>query len=121
MRRLAREDCQLLTVGRDEVDLRRQEPVERWLATNRPDTVFVSAATVGGILANDTRPAEFLYDNLMIAANLIEASHRAGVKKLLFLGCYCIRDSHPSRSWRRHCSPGRWSRRTSGMMWYLPS
>jgi GDP-L-fucose synthase len=90
MRRLAREDCQLLTVGRDEVDLRRQEPVERWFATNRPDTVFVSAATVGGILANDTRPAEFLYDNLMIAANLIEASHRAGVKKLLFLGSSCI-------------------------------
>jgi GDP-L-fucose synthase len=90
MRRLAREDCQLLTAGRDEVDLRRQEAVERWFATNRPDTVFVSAATVGGILANDTRPAEFLYDNLMIAANVIEASHRTGVKKLLFLGSSCI-------------------------------
>jgi GDP-L-fucose synthase len=90
MRRLTREDCQLLTVGRDEVDLRRQEAVERWFAANRPDTVFVSAATVGGILANDTRPAEFLYDNLMMAANVIEASHRAGVKKLLFLGSSCI-------------------------------
>jgi len=90
MRRLVHEKCQRLTIGRDEVDLRRQEPVERRFATNCPDTVFVSAATVGGILANDTRPAEFLYDQFMIAANVIEASHRAGVKKLLFLGSSCI-------------------------------
>jgi GDP-L-fucose synthase len=56
----------------------------------RPEAVFVAAATVGGILANDSRPAEFLYDNLMIAANIIEAARRTGVSKLLFLGSSCI-------------------------------
>jgi GDP-L-fucose synthase len=89
-RRLTRERCQLLSVGRGEVDLRRQADVEGWLATNTPDVVFVAAATVGGILANDTRPAEFLYDNLMIAGNIIEAAWRGGVKKLLYLGSSCI-------------------------------
>jgi GDP-L-fucose synthase len=89
-RRLARSGCEVLTAGRGEVDLRRQEATEAWLAARRPDAVFVAAATVGGILANDTRPGEFLYDNLMIAGNVIEASRRAGVKKLLFLGSSCI-------------------------------
>jgi len=89
-RRLAGIGCEVLTAGRGEVDLRRQEATETWLRAQRPDAVFVAAATVGGILANDTRPAEFLYDNLMIAANLIEASRRAGVTKLLFLGSSCI-------------------------------
>jgi GDP-L-fucose synthase len=76
--------------GRSEVDLRRQDETEAWFARQRPEAVFVAAATVGGILANDTRPAEFLYDNLMIAANAIEAARRSGVKKLLFLGSSCI-------------------------------
>ena len=89
-RRLAGIGCEVLTAGRGEVDLRRQEATDTWLRAQRPDAVFVAAATVGGILANDTRPAEFLYDNLMIAANLIEASRRVGVKKLLFLGSSCI-------------------------------
>ena len=89
-RRLARSGCDVLTAGRGEVDLRRQEATEAWLRTQQPDAVFIAAATVGGILANDTRPGEFLYDNLMIAGNLIEASRRAGVKKLLFLGSSCI-------------------------------
>jgi GDP-L-fucose synthase len=89
-RRLAALGCAVLTAGRGEVDLRRQEATEAWLAAKRPDAVFVAAATVGGILANDTRPAEFIYDNLMIAGNLVEASRRAGVKKLLFLGSSCI-------------------------------
>ena len=89
-RRLARSGCDVLTAGRGEVDLRRQEATEAWLGARRPDAVFIAAATVGGILANDTRPGEFLYDNLMIAGNLIEASRRAGVKKLLFLGSSCI-------------------------------
>ncbi len=89
-RRLAGTGCEVLTAGRDEVDLRRQEATEAWLRAQRPDAVFVAAARVGGILANDTRPAEFLYDNLMIAGNLVEASRRAGVKKLLFLGSSCI-------------------------------
>jgi GDP-L-fucose synthase len=89
-RRLARSGCAVLTAGRGEVDLRRQEPTEAWLGAQQPDAVFLAAATVGGILANDTRPGEFLYDNLMIAGNVIEASRRAGVKKLLFLGSSCI-------------------------------
>jgi GDP-L-fucose synthase len=89
-RRLTRERCQMLSVGRGEVDLRRQADLERWFAANTPAVVFVAAATVGGILANDTRPAEFLYDNLMIAGNVIEAAWRGGVKKLLYLGSSCI-------------------------------
>jgi GDP-L-fucose synthase len=90
VRRLAREDCEVLTAGREEVDLRRQAPTEDWLSARRPDAVIVAAATVGGILANSTRPAEFLYDNLAIAANVLEASRRAQVAKLLFLGSSCI-------------------------------
>jgi GDP-L-fucose synthase len=90
VRRLASEGCEILTVRRHQVDLRRQAETEVWLAQARPDAVFVAAATVGGILANDTRPGEFLYDNVMIAANVIEGSRRVGVKKLLFLGSSCI-------------------------------
>ncbi|MCC6609987.1 MAG: GDP-L-fucose synthase [Burkholderiales bacterium] len=89
-RRLQREDCQLLTASRAEADLRRQAEVEVWMERARPHAVFVCAATVGGILANSTRPAEFLYDNLAIEANIIESAHRAGVEKLLFLGSSCI-------------------------------
>src|SRR5690348_4762192 len=89
-RRLAEMGCDVLTAGRGEVDLRRQEATEGWLRARQPDAVFVAAATVGGILANDARPGEFLYDNLMIAGNLVEASRRVGVKKLLFLGSSCI-------------------------------
>ena len=90
LRRLAGESCEILTVGRETVDLRRQGEVEDWMAASKPQAVFVPAATVGGILANDTRPAEFLYDNLMIEANLINAAWRVGVEKLLFLGSSCI-------------------------------
>ncbi len=90
VRRLQKIDCEILTVAHKEVDLRRQAETEAWLAAAKPDTVFVAAATVGGILANDTRPAEFLYDNMMIEGNLIEGSRRIGVKKLLFLGSSCI-------------------------------
>ena len=89
-RRLARESCEVLTIGRDAVDLRRQKEVEDWLANARPDAVFLAAATVGGILANDSRPADFIYDNLAIETNVIHAAWRAGVKKLLFLGSSCI-------------------------------
>ncbi|MFO0995613.1 MAG: GDP-L-fucose synthase [Alphaproteobacteria bacterium] len=89
-RRLAREKCEVVTVGRDSVDLRRQAEVEDWFAKAKPDAVFLAAATVGGILANDSRPADFLYDNLAIETNVIHAAWRAGVKKLLFLGSSCI-------------------------------
>ena len=90
LRRLERENCEILTVGHREVDLRRQAETEQWLAAARPNAVFVAAATVGGILANSSRPAEFLYDNIAIASNVIEGARRVGVKKLLFLGSSCI-------------------------------
>jgi GDP-L-fucose synthase len=90
VRRLAREDCEILTVSHAELDLRRQDAVERWLESAKPDTVFLAAATVGGIHANSTRPAEFLYDNLAIETNIIEAARRIGVAKLMFLGSACI-------------------------------
>ena len=90
LRRLASEDCEVLTVRRDEVDLRRQADVESWMAEAKPDVVFMAAATVGGIVANDSRPAEFIYDNLAIETNVIHAAWRTGVQKLLFLGSSCI-------------------------------
>ena len=90
VRRLAAEQCEVLTAGREDLDLSRQSEVEDWLADNKPDAVFLAAATVGGILANLTRPAEFLYENLVIETNVIHGAYRAGVKKLLFLGSSCI-------------------------------
>ncbi|MBR0660517.1 GDP-L-fucose synthase [Roseomonas oryzicola] len=89
-RRLAAEGAEVLTSDRASVDLRRQAEVEDFMAEAKPDAVIVAAAKVGGILANDTYPAEFLYDNLMIESHLIEASHRVGVNRLLFLGSSCI-------------------------------
>jgi GDP-L-fucose synthase len=90
IRRLEREDCSILTVGRDVVDLREQAAVDRWFDQHRPDAVLLAAARVGGIHENDTHPGDFLYDNLAIATNVIEASRRTGVAKLLFLGSSCI-------------------------------
>ena len=89
-RRLASERCVILTVDRSEVDLRNQAAVATWMDRARPDAVFLAAARVGGIQANNAYPAEFLFDNLMIEANIIESSFRAGVEKLLFLGSSCI-------------------------------
>jgi GDP-L-fucose synthase len=89
-RRLAGEDCTLLTADRAALDLREPDAVRAWFAKEKPDLVFLAAAKVGGIFANQSQPADFLYDNVMIAANLIEAAHRAGVEKLLFLGSSCI-------------------------------
>ena len=90
VRRLARENCTVLTATRGEADLREQTQVRAWLGEQRPDVVVVAAAHVGGILANDSYPADFLYDNLMIEANLIDAAWRSGAQKLLFLGSSCI-------------------------------
>ncbi len=90
VRRLSIEGCEILTASRAEVDLRRQDQVESWMARNRPDAVFVAAAKVGGILANDTYPADFLYDNLILEANIIHAARYVGVEKLMFLGSSCI-------------------------------
>lgn len=90
VRRLQREECFIFTAGRDKFDLRRQENVERWVKVYQPDVIVMAAAKVGGIAANAQYPAEFLYDNLMIEANIIHAAHHARVKKLLFLGSSCI-------------------------------
>lgn len=90
VRRLEAEHCEVLTARREEVDLRRQVDVERWMAKAKPDVVFLAAAKVGGILSNDSFPAEFLYDNLMIEANIIDSAAQVGVEKLLFLGSSCI-------------------------------
>jgi len=87
---LAAENCTVLTAERQDADLLRQSEVEAWMSHNKPDAVVVCAARVGGILANDTYPADFIYDNLMIEANLIKASFDCGIEKLLFLGSSCI-------------------------------
>lgn len=89
-RRLAGEKCEVLTAEFPDVDLRRQADVDTWMASNKPQFAFVAAATVGGIHANNSRPAEFIYDNLVIEANVIQAAHKNGVEKLLFLGSSCI-------------------------------
>ncbi len=90
VRRLAGEGCTVLTADRAEADLVDQRAVDRWFARNRPEVVVLAAARVGGILANSSFPAPFLYDNLMIAANIIEAARCHGTAKLLFLGSSCI-------------------------------
>jgi GDP-L-fucose synthase len=90
MRRLAGEGCVLLTASKSEFDLRRQADVESFFKDTRPDAVFLAAARVGGIVANDSRPASFIYDNLVIAANVIEAARAFGVEKLVNLGSTCV-------------------------------
>jgi len=89
VRQLAARECEVLTADRS-TDLRDQAAVRAWFAENRPEAVVVAAAKVGGILANDSFPAEFLYDNLMIEANIIETAYRNQAEKLLFLGSSCI-------------------------------
>jgi len=90
VRRLAQEDCRLLPLGRETLDLRDQAAVFAWFGEYRPNVVFLAAATVGGIYANDRQPADFLYDNLAIAANVIEAARRSEVQKLVFFGTSCM-------------------------------
>jgi GDP-L-fucose synthase len=90
VRRLAQEDVELLTVPRHEVDLRDQAAVVSWFAKARPQAVFLAAAKVGGIGANSALRGEFIFDNLMIATNIIHAAHVNGAQKLMFLGSSCI-------------------------------
>lgn len=90
VRRLQSAQCNVLTADRTAIDLSRQAGVEDWFSEYRPEAVFLAAAKVGGILANATYPADFLYENLMIEANIIHAAHKTGVDKLLFLGSSCI-------------------------------
>ena len=89
-RRLEADGAEILTAARSELDLKDQSAVRSFLARERPDTVIVAAAKVGGILANNTMPAEFIFENLMIECNLIDSAFRAGVERLLFLGSSCI-------------------------------
>lgn len=90
VRRLEREDVKLVTVDRREVDLCNQAAVFDWFAKVRPQVIFLAAAKVGGIVANDTLRAEFIYDNIVIAANVIHAAHVNRAEKLMFLGSSCI-------------------------------
>jgi GDP-L-fucose synthase len=90
LRRLAQEDCIPLTVERADVDLTRQDQVEAWMSKSQPQAIFLAAAKVGGIVANEAAPAQFLYENLAIATNVIHAAAAIGVEKLLFLGSSCI-------------------------------
>ena len=90
VRRLAGEECTLLTVPRTVLDLRDQSATMAWFEQNRPQAVFIAAATVGGIQANSTRPVDFLHNNLSIATSIIDAAHRTGVEKLMYFGSSCI-------------------------------
>jgi GDP-L-fucose synthase len=90
IRRLLQEHCQIQTVDKSEVDLRNQTAVNGWMKTNKPQVIFLAAAKVGGILANSTYAADFLYDNLMIETNIIHGAWLNGAEKLVFLGSTCI-------------------------------
>jgi GDP-L-fucose synthase len=103
VRRLAQENVELLTVGRSELDLRDQAAVFKWFAEKRPQAVFLAAAKVGGIVANNTLRAEFLYDNLAIAANVIHAAHVNRAEKLMFLGSSCIYPKLAAQPLREDC------------------
>jgi GDP-L-fucose synthase len=94
VRRLDREGCEILTAPRDDVDLQNSEQVRDFYKRARPDVVFLAAAKVGGILANESYPADFLYDNLMIEANVIKGAATFGVERLVFLGSSCIYPKH---------------------------
>ena len=97
LRRLLLEDCEVITVPKNKLDLREGESVFRWMKKNKPETVIVAAGKVGGIHANSHYPADFLYDNLMIEANIIHSAWRSGVNKLLFLGSSCIYPKNTSQ------------------------
>lgn len=90
VRRLAAEDCEVITAPRTELDLTQQGQVEAFIADTRPDAIVMAAAKVGGILANDSFPVDFLIENLAIETNLVRAAHAAGVGRFLFLGSSCI-------------------------------
>ena len=90
VRRLASEDCEVITAGRDVVDLTEQASVRDWMAATRPDAIVMAAAKVGGILANDTLPVDFLVQNIQIETNVCTAAHACNVERLLFLGSSCI-------------------------------
>lgn len=88
--RLQREQCDVLTIGRHDLDLRDGQAVSKWIESSKPQAIFLAAAKVGGIIANNTLRADFIYDNLAIATSIIHAAHQHEVEKLLFLGSTCI-------------------------------
>ncbi len=90
VRKLKAESCDIITASRHDVDLTRQDHVTKFLQDTRPDAVIMAAAKVGGILANQTYPVDFLYNNLIMQSNVTQAAHAAGVQRLLFLGSSCI-------------------------------
>lgn len=90
VKRLEGENCKILAVSRSDLNLIDQTAVREWFAKHKPDAIFLAAAKVGGIFANESQPADFLYDNMMIEANIINAAHDFNVEKLLFLGSSCI-------------------------------
>ena len=90
IRNLSKEECLIIAPQRDELDLLDQLSVNQFLKINKPDIVIIAAATVGGILANSTRPAEFIYENITIANNIIHGAHINEINRLLFLGSACI-------------------------------
>jgi len=104
VRRLAMEtEIELLLSTRSELDLTSQDQVEHFFSKERPTHVFLSAAKVGGILANDTHPAEFIHENLLIQSNVIDAAWRCGTRKLLFLGSSCIYPKHAPQPIQEDC------------------
>jgi GDP-L-fucose synthase len=103
VRRLERENVELVTAKRTELDLRDQSAVNKWFADRRPQVVFLAAAKVGGIVANNTLRGEFIYDNLIVATNVIHAAHVHGTEKLLFLGSSCIYPKLAPQPLREDC------------------
>jgi len=102
-RRLQTEGTAVITASRDQVDLKSRSAVDAFFAANEIEQVYLAAAKVGGIYANDTYPAEFIHDNLAIQTNVIDAAWRAGVKKLLFLGSSCIYPKHAPQPMTEDC------------------
>lgn len=90
VRRLKNIDCEIVTASHAELDLTRQKDVENWMAETKPDAIFMAAARVGGILANDSYPVEFLMENMQIETNVFTAAHASGVNRMMFLGSSCI-------------------------------
>lgn len=97
VRQLEKKNCKILTVNRQSLDLTIQQDVNQWVSQNKPDIVIICAAKVGGILANNNYPAEFLYQNLMIETNIINAAYINQISKLLFLGSSCIYPKYASQ------------------------
>jgi hypothetical protein len=115
-RRLTDEACEIVTASRASLDLTRQADVETWFAATKPEAVFVAAAKVGGIPANDSQPAEFIHSDLAIQTNVIDAAYRAGVQKVLFLGSSCIYPEYAAQPMAEDALlTGAWNPPISGM------